>query len=62
MSTARVVSQSFNGVVRPFGDARPAWKVLRVLGNLLALPGFDQARASRCETKSSLRVRASSAA
>jgi NADH-quinone oxidoreductase subunit G len=23
------------------GEARPAWKVLRVLGNLLNLPGFD---------------------
>ena len=34
--------QSFNGVVRPAGDARPAWKVLRVLGNLLELAGFDQ--------------------
>jgi len=34
--------QSFSGVVRPFGDARPAWKVLRVLGNLLSLAGFDQ--------------------
>ncbi|MCE1244615.1 NADH-quinone oxidoreductase subunit NuoG [Oryzomicrobium sp.] len=33
--------QSFNGVVRPLGDARPAWKVLRVLGNVLNLPGFD---------------------
>jgi NADH-quinone oxidoreductase subunit G len=32
--------QSFHGVVRPLGDARPAWKVLRVLGNLLGLPGF----------------------
>ncbi len=32
--------QSFNGVVRPLGDARPAWKVLRVLGNLLGLDGF----------------------
>jgi NADH-quinone oxidoreductase subunit G len=27
--------QSFTGVVRPLGDSRPAWKVLRVLGNLL---------------------------
>jgi NADH-quinone oxidoreductase subunit G len=34
--------QSFNGVVRPLGEARPAWKVLRVLGNLLELPGFNQ--------------------
>ena len=33
--------QSFNGVVKPLGDARPAWKVLRVLGNLLGLEGFD---------------------
>jgi NADH-quinone oxidoreductase subunit G len=33
--------QSFNGVVKPLGEARPAWKVLRVLGNLLELPGFD---------------------
>jgi NADH-quinone oxidoreductase subunit G len=34
--------QSFKGAVRPLGDARPAWKVLRVLGNLLDLAGFDQ--------------------
>jgi NADH-quinone oxidoreductase subunit G len=34
--------QSFNAVVKPLGDARPAWKVLRVLGNLMSLPGFDQ--------------------
>ncbi|MDR6386437.1 NADH-quinone oxidoreductase subunit NuoG [Paraburkholderia caribensis] len=33
--------QMFNGVVRPLGDARPAWKVLRVLGNLLGASGFD---------------------
>jgi NADH-quinone oxidoreductase subunit G len=33
--------QSFNGTVKPLGDARPAWKVLRVLGNILGLPGFD---------------------
>jgi len=34
-------AQSFNGTVRPLGETRPAWKVLRVLGNLLQLPGFD---------------------
>jgi len=34
--------QSFVGVVPPAGEARPAWKVLRVLGNLLALKGFEQ--------------------
>ena len=33
--------QSFHAVVRPLGDARPAWKVLRVLANLLGVPGFD---------------------
>ena len=33
--------QSFHAVVKPLGDARPAWKVLRVLANLLDLPGFD---------------------
>ncbi len=32
--------QSFNGVVAPLADTRPAWKVLRVLGNMLALDGF----------------------
>jgi NADH-quinone oxidoreductase subunit G len=34
--------QSFHGTVRPLGEARPGWKVLRVLGNLLGLAGFDQ--------------------
>ncbi|HEX6361573.1 MAG TPA: molybdopterin-dependent oxidoreductase [Albitalea sp.] len=33
--------QSFHGVVRPLGEARPAWKVLRVLGNMLGLEGFE---------------------
>ncbi|MEY4364311.1 MAG: hypothetical protein RLZZ24_1663, partial [Pseudomonadota bacterium] len=33
--------QSFHGVVKPLGEARPAWKVLRVLGSMLQLPGFD---------------------
>jgi len=33
--------QSFTGAVAPQGEARPAWKVLRVLGNLLYLDGFD---------------------
>jgi len=33
--------QSFHAVVKPLGETRPAWKVLRVLGNLLGLTGFD---------------------
>ena len=33
--------QSFGGAALPPGAARPAWKILRVLGNLLDLSGFD---------------------
>ncbi|MDH5785154.1 MAG: NADH-quinone oxidoreductase subunit NuoG [Chromatiales bacterium] len=33
--------QSFNGAVAAPGEARPAWKVLRVLGNLFDVPGFE---------------------
>ena len=33
--------QTFNGAVRPLGEARPGWKVLRVLGSRLDLAGFD---------------------
>jgi len=33
--------QGFHAVVKPQGEARPAWKVLRVLANLLGLSGFD---------------------
>ena len=38
---AEGVAQSFHGVVKPLGDTRPAWKVLRVLGNLMGVQGFD---------------------
>jgi NADH-quinone oxidoreductase subunit G len=34
-------AQTTQAVVRPLGEARPGWKVLRVLGNLLELEGFD---------------------
>jgi NADH-quinone oxidoreductase subunit G len=33
--------QAFNGAVKPLGETRPAWKVLRVLGTMLGLPGFE---------------------
>ncbi|MDD2545298.1 MAG: NADH-quinone oxidoreductase subunit NuoG [Burkholderiaceae bacterium] len=33
--------QSFHAVVRPLAETRPAWKVLRVLANLLEIQGFD---------------------
>lgn len=48
--------QSFHAVVRPFGDTRPAWKVLRVLANMLEIPGFD------FETSQDVLVRATNAA
>lgn len=33
--------QSFTGIANPVGEARPGWKVLRVLGNLLDAESFD---------------------
>jgi NADH-quinone oxidoreductase subunit G len=33
--------QSFAGVAHPVGEARPGWKVLRVLANLLRVPDSD---------------------
>jgi NADH-quinone oxidoreductase subunit G len=33
--------QSFHAVVKPLAETRPGWKVLRVIANLLGLPGFD---------------------
>jgi NADH-quinone oxidoreductase subunit G len=38
--------QSFHAVVKPLGQARPAWKVLRVLGQMLGLAGFEAESAS----------------
>ncbi|HEY1991832.1 MAG TPA: molybdopterin-dependent oxidoreductase, partial [Gammaproteobacteria bacterium] len=34
--------QSFTGLTQPQGEARPAWKILRVMGNLCELKGFEQ--------------------
>jgi NADH-quinone oxidoreductase subunit G len=33
--------QTFHAVVKPLGETRPAWKVLRALANVLNLPGFE---------------------
>jgi NADH-quinone oxidoreductase subunit G len=33
--------QSFTGAATPVGEARPGWKILRVLGNLFGMTGFD---------------------
>lgn len=34
-------AQSFHAVVKPLGETRPAWKVLRVLANMFDLQGFE---------------------
>jgi NADH-quinone oxidoreductase subunit G len=39
--------QSVPGAASPVGEARPGWKVLRVLGNLLNLPGFEYTAADQ---------------
>ena len=39
--------QSFHGCVRPAGEARPGWKVLRVLGSMLGLAGFGEESAEQ---------------
>jgi NADH-quinone oxidoreductase subunit G len=59
--------QSFHGVVKPLAETRPGWKVLRVLGNLLGLPGFeqetaDEVRAEALGDLSTLTARLSNAA
>ena len=33
--------QTFNPVGKPLGDSRPAWKIMRVLGERLGVAGFD---------------------
>lgn len=38
---AQGVAQSFKGAAAPLADTRPAWKVLRVMGNLFQLEGFE---------------------
>jgi NADH-quinone oxidoreductase subunit G len=44
-------AQTFNQVVAPCEDARPAWKILRVLGNFCALDGFDYLSISDVRTR-----------
>jgi NADH-quinone oxidoreductase subunit G len=38
--------QTFSAAARAVGEARPGWKILRVLGNRLGLAGFEQADAA----------------
>jgi NADH-quinone oxidoreductase subunit G len=51
--------QSFHAVVKPKGEARPAWKVLRVLANLLDLPAFNFESSQDVLAKLALNVDAS---
>ena len=44
--------QSFHGVVKPLGETRPGWKVLRVLGNQRLTPGGTVKRAKKPQLKS----------
>jgi len=39
--------QSFHAVLPPLGQTRPAWKVLRVLGNLLGVAGMAQEQSTQ---------------
>ncbi len=39
--------QRFQGCTVPKGEARPAWKLLRVLGNMLEQPGFEYVSAEQ---------------
>jgi len=47
--------QSFAGAARPLGEARPGWKVLRVLGNLAGVADFDYQSSE--EVREELRAR-----
>ncbi len=49
------VWQSFAGAARPLGEARPGWKVLRVLGNLAGVANFDYQSSE--EVREELRAR-----
>ena len=46
--------QSFRAAAKAFGDSRPAWKILRVLGNTLGVQGFDYV--SSADVKNELKI------
>jgi NADH-quinone oxidoreductase subunit G len=50
--------QSYAGAARPLGETRPAWKILRVLGNLLQLPGFEYQSSEQVREELAARVKA----
>ncbi|MDY0747503.1 NADH-quinone oxidoreductase subunit NuoG [Paucibacter sp. R3-3] len=44
-------AQTFVGVVKPLAETRPGWKILRVLGNLLEVAGFEQESSEQVKTE-----------
>jgi NADH-quinone oxidoreductase subunit G len=53
--------QSQSGAAKPLGAARPAWKILRVLGNLLDLPAFDYQSSEQVRDELKARLEAAAA-
>ena len=51
---AEGIWQSFRAAAKAFGDSRPAWKILRVLGNTLGVQGFDYV--SSADVKNELKI------
>ncbi len=45
------VYQFANSAVKPMGQSRPGWKILRVLGNFLKLDGFDHVTCKEITTE-----------
>ena len=54
--------QSVPGAAKPVGDSRPGWKVLRVLGNLLNLPGFEYTSSDQVTDELRRQIEAANAA
>jgi len=52
------IMQSWEAAVHPQGEARPGWKVLRVLANYLDLDGFDYTASQTIRDESSSLIRA----
>ncbi len=44
-------AQSFHATVKPLGESRPGWKVLRVLGGLLGFDGFGHESVEEVRTE-----------
>ena len=55
------VWQSQTGAAAPVGESRPGWKILRVLGNLLGLSGFEYQSSEEVRTELATLVGAATA-